>query len=123
MNVLITGGNRGLGFELVKVFIESGNNVVTIVRSESARQSVCEYFPKCIVFVSDITKYSDLIKIDYFDKNKIDILINNAGKGSFGSSITDTDSEEIENQIMVHCVGAFNVAKFPILLLQNPAIL
>ena len=111
MNVLITGGNRGLGFELIKVFIESGNDVVTIVRGESARRFVCEYFPKCIVFVSDITKYSDLIKIDYFDKNKIDILINNAGKGSFGSSITDTDSEEIENQIMVHCVGAFNVAK------------
>jgi NAD(P)-dependent dehydrogenase (short-subunit alcohol dehydrogenase family) len=111
MNVLITGGNRGLGFELVKVFIESGNDVATIVRSESAKDVVSKYFPQCVVLISDITKYSELIHIEYFKYNKIDVLINNAGKASYGSSVTDTDSDEIENQIRIHCVGAFNVTK------------
>jgi len=121
MNVLITGGNRGLGFELVNVFLQSGNEVVTIVRSESAKQVVHKHFPECIVLIADITNYSELIELEYLKNNKIDILINNAGKGSSGSSVTDTSPYEIEMQTRIHCVGAFNVAKvsYPALTKSN----
>jgi len=52
MNVLRTGGNRGLGFEFIKVFSKTGNNVAIIIRSDSARkiiknivQNIPYYYP------------------------------------------------------------------------------
>jgi len=111
MNVLITGGNRGLGFELVKVFSETGNNVATIVRSGSAKRIIETCFPQCTVLLSDITNFIQLSKIEFFKRNHLDLLINNAGKASSGVSITDSESDEIEKQFKVHCLGAFNVTK------------
>ena len=111
MNVLITGGNRGLGFEFIKVFSETGNNVATIIRSESANKIIEDNFPKCTTLLSDITNYKQLSKLDFFNKNSIDVLINNAGKASCGVSVKDTESNEIEKQFKVHCLGAFNVTK------------
>jgi NAD(P)-dependent dehydrogenase (short-subunit alcohol dehydrogenase family) len=111
MNVLITGGNRGLGFELIKVFLFNGNDVLSIVRSEQARYVIENDFPQCSVVVTDITNYSKLKELDYLKKNKIDILINNAGGGGHGTSVTNTESDEIEKQFTVHCLAAFNVIK------------
>jgi NAD(P)-dependent dehydrogenase (short-subunit alcohol dehydrogenase family) len=64
MNVLVTGGNRGLGFEFVKVFVESGNTVAIIVRNESAKITVERHYPKCTVLVADITNYPEIDKLD-----------------------------------------------------------
>lgn len=111
MNLLITGGNRGLGFELVKIFLSKGNTVASLVRSEQARSVVKTHFPDCSVFVADIADYGELKKIDYLNDSTIDVLINNAGAGGRGTSITDTDSDEVDRQFRVHCLGAFNVAK------------
>lgn len=111
MHVLITGGNRGLGFELIKVFSETGNKVATIVRSESAKKIIQKHFPQCTVLLSDITNYIHLSTLDFFKNNSVDILINNAGQASSGVSITDSESDEIEKQFKVHCLGAFNVTK------------
>lgn len=111
MNVLITGGNGGLGFQFIKVFSETGNKVAAIVRSESAKKIIKKQFPQCTVLLSDITSYAQLKKIKFFENHRLDILINNAGKASSGVSITDSESDEIEKQFMVHCLGAFNVTK------------
>lgn len=111
MLVLITGGNRGLGFELIKEFSETGNKVATIVRSESAKKIIQKYFPQCTILLSDITNYIHLSTLDFFNNHSVDILINNAGQASSGVSITDSESDEIEKQFKVHCLGAFNVTK------------
>lgn len=126
MNVLITGGNRGLGFELIRIFLSRGNNVISLIRSEQARCVIEEHFPKCSAYVTDITKYSKLKDLDCLKKGKIDILINNAGGGGRGTSIIDTDSDEVEDQFMIHCLAAYNVAKaaYPSLSRSdNPVIL
>lgn len=126
MNILITGGNRGLGFELVKIFLSNGIDVLSIVRSEQARSTIERNFPECSVVVADITDYLKLKKIDCLKNKKIDVLINNAGAGGRGTSVTDTDPDEVEKQFRVHCLGAFNVTKafYPALLKSdNPVII
>lgn len=111
MHIMITGGNRGLGFELVRVFLEKGNDVATIVRSGSAKKIIEKKFPQCIPLLADITNYTELASLKYLKNNRIDVVINNAGKGSSGTSVSDTESSEIEKQFKVHCLGAFNVVK------------
>ncbi len=44
MRVLITGGNRGLGLQLVKVFHENGHIVYPLVRSVEAIEQLKQMF-------------------------------------------------------------------------------
>ena len=65
-----------MGFEFVKVFVETGNTVATIVRNESAKKIIEKHYPKCTVLVADITKYPELDKLDYLKNNSIDAADN-----------------------------------------------
>ena len=87
-NSVITGCNRGIGKEIVKVFAENGSNIWACVRKEN------ESFTE---FINDLErKHSVRISPVYFDlrddnqikagvqtikevKENIDILVNNAG--------------------------------------------
>ena len=42
--VLITGGNRGLGYELVKVFYQSNYQVFVVVRNEAIARDMMKQF-------------------------------------------------------------------------------
>lgn len=44
MRVLITGGNRGLGLQLVKVFHENGHIIYPLVRTEVAVTQLKQMF-------------------------------------------------------------------------------
>ena len=126
MNILVTGGNRGLGLELLKVFAAHGHSTATIIRRQHAESTIKAEIPDCAVFIADITDYEQLVQTDIFTEQHVDVLINNAGSASCGVSVTDTDSAEILNQFTVHCLGAFNVVKvlYPSLCRSNhPVIL
>jgi len=126
MNVLITGGNRGLGFELIKIFAATNNKVTTIIRKKSAEQQIKAKIPSCDVMVADITKIQEVSKLNLSNNNKIDLLINNAGSAGAGMSIKDTDSNEIEKQFQIHCLGAYNVIRTTyssLSLSKNPMII
>ena len=87
-NAVVTGCNRGIGKEIVRVFAENGANIWACVREESGA------FSKYINNLEQ--KYSVSINPVYFDlieeeqiksgvktikatKNPVDILVNNAG--------------------------------------------
>ncbi|PEE14994.1 hypothetical protein CN327_15605 [Bacillus cereus] len=56
MRVLITGGNRGLGLELVKVFHENGHVVYPLVRTEvSVMKSKKMFSSRCFPILADLT--------------------------------------------------------------------
>ncbi|HFS67724.1 MAG TPA: SDR family oxidoreductase [Flavobacteriia bacterium] len=79
-NIIITGTSRGIGLELVKKFANENHQVLAISRNIIPLQNLGEnVFP----LQMDLSKIEDLDKIKSFlDKNwnKVDILINNAGK-------------------------------------------
>ena len=88
-NTVITGCNRGIGKEIVRVFAENGSNIWACVRKESGT------FSKYINNLEQ--KHSVSINPVYFDlsceeqiktgvktikegKESVDILVNNAGE-------------------------------------------
>lgn len=91
--VMITGCNRGIGREAVRLFAENGNNLICCIRKENSD------FEQ---FVSGLrSKYGVKIETLYFDKSdesaikntlqpllkekrQIDVLINNAGVATGG---------------------------------------
>ena len=78
--VVITGGNSGLGRELVKKFSENGYEVLSISRTKRAEANGVHYEYGNIAdeaFIKNLYKK--------YEKNyKIKYLINNAGLGIFG---------------------------------------
>jgi len=79
-NVIITGTSRGIGIELVKLYVDAGHNVLALSRNATPVQDLS--IKNCEAFSFDITKASDIEKVSaYIGKhwNQVDVLINNSG--------------------------------------------
>jgi NAD(P)-dependent dehydrogenase (short-subunit alcohol dehydrogenase family) len=85
-NVLVTGGNRGIGEGIVQAFAQSSANVAIMARDEKASQKVLSkisnYGGKYLFFKGDVTKKEDCEQVIHSVKKELgslDILVNNAG--------------------------------------------
>ena len=84
---LVTGGSKGLGKAMARVFAEAGAEVVISSRHESELKSAAAEIgegtkAKVAYFVADMTNRADvarLAKSALDAKGKVDILVNNAG--------------------------------------------
>lgn len=79
--ILITGGSSGLGLEMAKQFIYSGNKVIVCSRSPEKLQQACEIVPEIITYTCDISIGEERKKLcQWIAENypEINILINNA---------------------------------------------
>ena len=82
--VLITGGSRGVGQELVKVFVEEGANVIiNYYKSQEKAESLAEHLgPKAIALQADIRNQQEVQQMadtakEYFH-TPITTIVNNA---------------------------------------------
>lgn len=91
LNVVITGGTRGIGRALVREFLSAGDNVYIASRSaKSIRDTVAELAGECVRprqvagVECDVSKPSSVARLaslaqDHFEDGTIDVWINNAG--------------------------------------------
>lgn len=110
---IITGGTRGIGFGIVKKFLENGANVVlTGSRKESvdkALSQLTEYNGKVMGIYPDLCNPDEVQKA-FSDINErfgsIDILVNNAGISS-RTSIYDYTIEEFSKILDINIKAVF----------------
>ena len=80
-NIIITGTSRGIGFELVHLFANQGHNVLALSRNAQPVNNL--HFDNIFSMAFDLCEQNDYKKVVNFIKtewkNKVDILINNAG--------------------------------------------
>ena len=113
MNVLITGGSRGIGQACVEAFAAEGHKVVFLYRSRTAEaQKVCRLTGTHAV-KADIAKSAAVDKAvaeaaEYM--GGIDVLVNNAGVSHIGllQDMTDTDWRRV---IDTDLSGAFYLSR------------
>ena len=82
-NIIITGASRGIGFELAKKFIQHGDFVLAIARSESKLKELNQfsinnnynYLAIDLENLDSISLINDKIK----EWKQVDVLFNNAG--------------------------------------------
>ena len=107
-NVVITGTSRGIGFELAKLFADKGHQVLALSRNTKPLETINH---KNITALSiDISNNSDFEKVTDFIKKeweKVDILINNAGK-LINKPFTELTSDDF---LEVYKVNVFGVAE------------
>ena len=118
-NIVITGTSRGIGFELAKQFAENGHQVLALSRNTEPLSAVNH---KNITALSvDISNNDDLNKVTDFIKStweKVDILINNAGK-LINKPFTEISSEDFLEVYKVNVFGVAEITKLMIPFLQK----
>lgn len=75
---LITGGGRGIGFFIAKLFSSKGARVILTGRNEATLKEAVAAIPNASYIVSDITNEKDQLAL-LQKAGSIDILVNNAG--------------------------------------------
>jgi 3-oxoacyl-[acyl-carrier protein] reductase len=118
-NIVITGTSRGIGFELAKQFAENGHQVLALSRNSAPLSAINH---KNITILSvDISNSPDLNKVSDFIKNtweKVDILINNAGK-LINKPFTELSSEDFLEVYKVNVFAVAEITKLMIPFLQK----
>ncbi|MEZ5947383.1 MAG: glucose 1-dehydrogenase [Hyphomonas sp.] len=87
---LVTGGSRGLGYEMVKAFAARGADIIIASRKLDACEEVAAEVRgmgrKALAVAAHCGRWDDidrLIEAAYAEFGRIDILVNNAGKGPY----------------------------------------
>ncbi len=84
--ILVTGGSRGLGREMVRAFAENGADLIIVSRKldacEEAAAEVRALGRKALAYSAHVAKWDQidkLIEVAYAEFGRIDVLVNNAG--------------------------------------------
>lgn len=86
--IIITGASQGIGLETAKYLAQQGANVVLAARSIELIKKLESEIPNSFAVKTDMSKFEDiqnLVKKTIEKYGKIDILINNAGRGMHGT--------------------------------------
>lgn len=120
----ITGASKGLGIEITKAVLASGDKVVATVRSKPEQlYTALDNNPNLHVVLLDVTNEAqakDAAKeaVDKF--GSIDVLVNNAGYGLL-SAVEEASDAEVRKQYDTNVFGLLNVirAVLPYLRIQG----
>ena len=115
-NVVVTGGNRGIGLGISTAFAECGANVAILCRNEESGRKAAEGFAKyggrytCIK--ADVSDSADVIAAakrvyEFFDY--VDVLVNNAGIAPTKGFFSPEGMEEWRRIIDTNLHGAANM--------------
>jgi short-subunit dehydrogenase len=115
---LITGASSGIGLELAKVFAKNGHNLVLVARSETTLNALKQEIEKDFevevkILIKDLKYYSTPEEIYREVTNAgihINILVNNAGFGTFGN-FAETDLESELEMIQVNITALTHLTK------------
>ncbi|MCY1258402.1 Glucose 1-dehydrogenase [compost metagenome] len=84
--ILVTGGSRGLGYQMVKAFAERGADLIIASRKLDACQAVAEEVRalgrRALAVACHVGKWAEverLVDLVYAEFGRIDVLVNNAG--------------------------------------------
>jgi len=106
---VITGGARGLGEAMVKLFTDNGAKVIACDLSEPQNKyDNAENYTLNVTDAEACKKFADYIIEKY---KKIDILVNNAGITKDGMTRKMTD-DMWDSVIAVNLKGVFNMTRF-----------
>ncbi len=111
---LITGGSRGIGFEIANVFAQSGASVVLFSRKEESLKGACEEIrelaPQANVSyrignAGDSNLPFEVVESVVSEYGGIDILVNNAGTNPHYGSTLSITPEQMDKILSVNVKG------------------
>jgi NAD(P)-dependent dehydrogenase (short-subunit alcohol dehydrogenase family) len=113
---LITGGSRGLGYQMALAFARQGADVVVTSRKIAGCEAVAAEIRalgrKSLAYACHVGRWSEidgLVDAAYAEFGKVDILVNNAGMSPIAPTSLETSEELFDKVIGVNFKGAFRL--------------
>ena len=124
---IVTGASMGIGAATAKLLWKGGAQVVLVARSKDKLTALAKELPGSFVVVTDMSDVAAVKKmIAKVQKKfgKIDILINNAGRGIYGA-IENTDIAQYKKIIDLNVIGPLVAMQtvVPIMRLQGAGVI
>lgn len=119
-SAIITGASQGIGFSILKEFLNLGARCLAIARTKKEIKTLENEFTDCLSFISadlsDKNSRKTLISLIKSEFNSIDILVNNAGTNIRKTTLDYTD-EEINYLFELNYFSALELSRelFPLL--------
>ena len=116
-NIIVTGGGRGLGFEMAKKFISEGAKVIIVGRDEETLKKATYALGKNSKYISfDVSNIENLKWfIDkaskMFGEEKIDCLVSNAGVSLHEGDFRNVNIEGWNKQFDINLKGNYFLVK------------
>ena len=108
-HVLVTGGSRGIGFEICKRFLSEGAEVLAVSRDEEKLAAAHSSLPDLQVLSGDMSVATDIDRAVSWVRERwgrLDILVNNAGILPAGErDLVEQGDEVFDEVIHVNLAG------------------
>lgn len=109
MNIIITGGGRGLGASMAEKFINEGANILISGRNENtlketANRIGCQYI---VLDITNIDSFDNFLDEAELKVGTINGLVNNAGISLHESTFFDVTPETFDSQVSVNMRGGY----------------
>ncbi len=117
--VIVTGGSSGIGRATVREFLKQGFTVYSCARRVELMKDLEGEGAKIIQL--DVTKSSSIkacIKQIVGESGRIDVLVNNAGYGSYGT-VEDVPISEAKTQFEVNLFGLAEMTQVVLPIMRN----
>jgi NAD(P)-dependent dehydrogenase (short-subunit alcohol dehydrogenase family) len=114
---IITGAAAGIGAATAKLFVSEGARVIVADWNEAGARAVAEEIGEAAlpiaVDVRDAAAVRSMISACVEHFGKLDVLVNNAGKGTLGSVVTASEAEW-DDIVSINLKSVFLCSKFAI---------
>ena len=110
-HIIITGTSRGIGFELVQLFANSGHKVLALSRNDKPVHNL--KLKNVTAFSFDLSNKNDYKKVEDFIKNEwqqVDVLINNAG-ALLNKPFAETTMDDFETIYKTNVFGVSELTR------------
>jgi NAD(P)-dependent dehydrogenase (short-subunit alcohol dehydrogenase family) len=112
MNILVTGGGRGIGAGIVVELARSGHNVAFCGRAPEGRVEAAEAFPVKLRYyqcdISDKASRSRMLEAFTRDFGNLDMLVNNAGVApEVRADVLEMSEESYDRVMGINLKGPF----------------
>ena len=124
---VVTGGSRGIGFEICKIFQEQGATVLAVSRSLSKLQDAQRALPGLQVVAADVSEARAVDRVVEWvgsQWGKLDILVNNAAMYlDANNRVTQAEEETFFSVMRTNLYGPYLCTKrlLPLLLKSDDA--
>jgi NAD(P)-dependent dehydrogenase (short-subunit alcohol dehydrogenase family) len=120
--ILITGASRGFGKIWAETFLKRGDNVIATARNVASLKELAETYGSAVLTLElDVTNRAQTFEVlgkAHAHFGVLDVVINNAGYGLFGT-IEEATEQEAREQFEANVFGTLWVSQAAIPLMRN----
>src|SRR5262245_7882210 len=122
--ILITGAGSGIGRATAMAFAKAGWEIALVGRRREALEETAKLAGRGAVLAGDVTKPAEVERVfgEVGAMGRLDVLFNNAGRGSRGKTIDEMPLEDWQAVLDVNLSGAVYCARaaFALMRKQTP---